>query len=70
MSMSDLPEWVWQVIEATQQYDEEHPMLWRQEPGGGYNTVRCLDSILEPLIPEQVWDAARVMRARRERAPE
>jgi hypothetical protein len=67
MSMADLPEWVWQVVEATQKYDDEHPLLFRELPGGGYDQVHCLDSVLKPLIPAEVWQAAQVMRERRAR---
>jgi len=69
MSLTELPEWVWQVVEATQKYDDEHPPLYRSSyTTDGYESTQCLDSILEPLIPAEVWDAARVMRSRREMA--
>lgn len=72
MNMTDLPEWVWQVIEATQKYDDEHPTLLREMwgPNGGYDQYPCLDSILEPIIPPEVWQAAQVMRARKVMAGE
>ena len=68
MTMTDLPEWVWQVVEATQKYDDEHPPLFRSFATGGIDQYQCLDSILEPLIPAEVWQAASVMRARRTKA--
>lgn len=68
MDMADLPEWVWQVVEATQKYDDEHPPLYRASyTTNGYESTECLDGILAPLIPTEVWQAAQVMRARRER---
>lgn len=63
--MTELPEWVWRVVEQTQAYDEEHPTLLRQMPDGSYDSAQCLDGILHSLIPDHVWQAARVMRARR-----
>lgn len=64
-SMVDLPEWVWRVVEATQKYDDEHPPLYRRSyTSDGYESAQCLDSILETLIPDDVWQAAQAMRAR------
>jgi hypothetical protein len=61
--LTDLPEWVWQMVERIQQYEDEHPKLFR-ETEDGYSITECLGLSLEQIIPPPIWQAGEVMRAR------
>ena len=64
--MSDLPEWVWQLVEALEQYEDEHPKLFRQSwQHDGYDPYPCFGSQFEEIVPREIRATAELMRRRR-----
>lgn len=67
----DLPEWVWRLVEALEQYEGEHPKLFRESwQRDGYDPYPCFGPQFKAIVPADVRDAAELMRRRRTRAGE
>lgn len=67
--MSNLPEWVWQLLEALDQYEDEHPSLYFEHYSGEWRRWPCFGSIAEEIVPADVMRMASTMRERKARTP-
>lgn len=64
MSHTDLPEWVWNLLDALDQYEDEHPVLFRETTRGTYERAACFGHLANNIIPSEVHDVAALMRWR------
>lgn len=68
--LTELPEWVWNLLDAVAAYEEEHPILYRLDdnPTDGsleYVRASCFGSYLtdrEAWPPREMQDAAEFRR--------
>lgn len=66
--MSDLtefPEWVWSLLDALDEYEDAHPMLYRMTDVDRYERAECFGAFLnarKAWPPRDVQDAAKFRR--------
>lgn len=68
--LTDLPEWVWNLLDALAAYEDEHPTLYRLDSnangdGLDYNRALCFGGFLtdrKAWPPRDVQDAAEFRR--------
>lgn len=58
--MTDLPDWVWQLVAGLSRYEDEHPILYRMTASDVYERTPC-PAPLTSLIPREVRDAAELL---------
>lgn len=64
MSSTDLPAWVWDLIDALDAYEEEHPLLYMNNWKSQWVRTECFGKRAEGIIPAEIRDAARLARQR------
>jgi hypothetical protein len=62
--ISDLPEWVWDLVDMLDRYSGEHPPLWAMNIKAEYERTPCLCDPVSKIIPREVREAAEVYRTR------
>lgn len=63
---TNLPEWVWRLLEALDEYEDEHPVLYRENARGDFVKAVCpYGSGVLNHIPDDVRPALDAMRNRR-----
>ncbi len=65
--ITDLPEWVWDLVDHLAEYEEVHPILWQQKPDDTYIRAECFGHIAAGIIPSALLEVAALMRARARR---
>jgi len=65
-AIANLPEWVWRLLEALDEYEDEHPVLFRETARGDFAKADCPHSAgVLNHIPPEVMAIVEAMRARR-----
>lgn len=59
-ALTDLPDWVWQLVAGLSRYEAEHPILYRMTSSDVYERTSCPDA-LTGLIPRDIRDAAELL---------
>jgi hypothetical protein len=62
--LSDLPEWVWDLVDVLDRYSDEHPPLYRMNVKAEYERTPCLCDPISKIIPRDVRNTAEVCRIR------
>jgi predicted RNA-binding Zn-ribbon protein involved in translation (DUF1610 family) len=58
----NLPQWVWELLDAIDTYEDEHAPLFRMATTGAYQPAQCIGSYLsdrEASVPADVQEAAK-----------
>lgn len=64
-NLTELPDWVWALLDAVATYEDEHPMLYRLVDVDKYERESCFGSYLSEQNawpPRSVMDVAEVRR--------
>lgn len=71
---TEVPEWVWDLLDALAAYEDEHPILYRMTDEAAYERWSCFGAYLserKAWPPREVRDAAEFRRhIRRELTPQ
>ena len=61
--MTDLPDWVWQLLVNLDYYEDTHPLLYRMTDPDAYERTACAQGAgLLNCVPSEIWDVARLLR--------
>jgi hypothetical protein len=63
--LTELPEWVWDLLDAVSRYEDEHPLLYRMTASDQYERTICFGGYLSEVKawpPRAVQDAAEFRR--------
>lgn len=58
----NLPQWVWELLDAIDTYEDEHAPLFRMTTAGTYRPAQCIGSYLsdrDALVPADAQEAAK-----------
>jgi hypothetical protein len=62
-ALTDIPDWVYDLVAGIHRYEDEHPLLYRMTTSGKYERTPCVDG-LTSLIPRDISDATELLVAR------
>lgn len=59
--LTDLPTWVWELLDALNAYEAEHPILYRMTASDEFERAQCFGSFLsesDAWPPREISEAA------------